>query len=98
MIRARHRRVAQRSGAQSSLYDPEGTVLAEEFRERCGTLRFRQLPVQLPLQLSDALPRVAQRPEPLQLIDDLLDFVVNHGKASFPGVCHKSLEAPAAAR
>jgi hypothetical protein len=41
---------------------------------------------------------VAQRPEPLQLIDDLLDFVVNHGKASFPGVCHKSLEAPAAAR
>jgi hypothetical protein len=32
--------------------------------------------------------RVAQRAELLQVIDDLLHFVVNHG-AFFPGVLHE---------
>ena len=58
-----------------------------------GALRFYQLPVQLPLELSDALSRVAQRSELLQLIDDLLHFVVNNGGAFFPGVFHKTKSA-----
>jgi len=97
MLRASHRHLAQRSGAQSSLYDPERTVLPEKFREVRGTLRFHGPSVQLPLELSDALARVAQRSQLLQLIDDLLHFLVNHVRASFCGVCHNNLEAQAPA-
>jgi hypothetical protein len=46
-------------------------------------------PVQLPLELSDALLRVAQRSGLMQLIDDLVHFVVNYAGAFFPGVLHK---------
>jgi hypothetical protein len=90
MIRAWYRHVAQRPGLQSSLCDPERTLLPQEFRYARGARRFCRLAVQLPLELSDALSRVAQRPELLQLIDDLLQFVVNHGGASFPGVLHQN--------
>ena len=72
-------------------------MLPEEFREMRGILRFRPLPVQLPLELPDPLSGVPQRPELLQLVDDLLHFVINHGSASFPSVCTKNLEAPALA-
>jgi hypothetical protein len=88
MIRGWHRRVAQRSGLRSSLRDPERTVLPEECRQVRGALRFCRLPVQLPLELSDALSRVAQRSQLLELFDDLLHFVINHGRASFPGALH----------
>jgi hypothetical protein len=88
MIRAWHRRVVQRSELRSSLCDPERSVLPEECRQVRGALRFCRLPVQLPLELSDALSRVAQRSQLLELIEDLLYFVVNHGRASFPGALH----------
>ena len=94
MIRAWHCRLAQRPGAQSSLCDPERTLLSEEFGQVRGILGFGGYPVQLPLQLPDALAGVTQRSQFLQLIDDLLDLVVTHGRASFRGVCHKTLEAP----
>jgi hypothetical protein len=84
MIRAWHRHVAQRSGFPSSLCDPERTVLPEEFRQVRSALGSCRLSVQLPLELPDALSRVAKRSELLQLIDDLVHRVVNHGRASFP--------------
>jgi len=61
-------------------------VLPEEFRQVRSALRSCGLSVQLPLELSDALSRVAKRSELLQLIDDLFHCVINHGRASFPGV------------
>lgn len=90
MIRAWHRHVAQRSGLPSSLCDPERTVLPEEFRQVRSALRSCWPPVQLSLELSDALPRVAKRSELLQLIDDLVHLMVEHGRASFPGVFDKN--------
>jgi hypothetical protein len=64
-------------------------VLPEKFRDIGGTLSFHGPSVQLPLELPDVLSRVAQRPELLQLIDDLLHFLVNHVRVSFSGVSHK---------
>lgn len=58
-------------------------------------LGFCRLPVQLPLELSDPLSCAAQRSELLQLIDELLHFIVNHGRAFFPGVLHKTKGASA---
>ena len=95
MIRAWHRHGAQRSGLPSSLCDPELTVLPEEFRQVRSALRSCRPPVQLSLELSDALSRVAKRSDLLQLIDDLAHFVVNHGRASFPGVFDENKGASA---
>jgi hypothetical protein len=53
-------------------------VLTEKFGQERGAFRLGRLTVQLPLELSDALARMAQRPQLLQLSDDLLHFDVNH--------------------